>query len=404
MDRVRVCGTRDRGSIPREGIHMDNKLKILIFSLAYDPLWGGAEIAVKEITGRISNFQFDMITKKFSNNSLPQEKIGNINVHRIKTSKLLFPFFAYFKARKLHKKNNYDIAWSIMANRAGFATLFFKLNFPKIKFLLTLQEGDPFEYIKQRAGIIWPFVKPFFKKIFTKANYIQCISNYLANWAKEMRASCPIEVIPNGVDIERYKKQETRNKNNSETVLITTSRLVPKNGIEDLIDATKILIDEGYKIKTLILGEGPAHKNLKSQISNLKIEEKVSLLGYIDQKEIPSYLATADIFVRASLSEGLGNSFLEAMAAGLPVIGTPVGGIPDFLIDKQTGLFCKPRNPQSIAEQVKILTKDENLKNKIANNGEKLVFEKYNWTIISQKMQVVFNKLLIQNETIKKEH
>ncbi|MBU1092029.1 glycosyltransferase, partial [Patescibacteria group bacterium] len=96
--------------------------------------------------------------------------------------------------------------------------------------------------------------------------------------------------------------------------------------------------------------------------------------------------------------------FLEAMAAGLPVIGTPVGGIPDFLIDKQTGLFCKPRNPQSIAEQVKILTKDENLKNKIANNGEKLVFEKYNWTIISQKMQVVFNKLLIQNETIKKEH
>jgi len=385
---------------------MKTNKKILIFSLAYDPLWGGAEIAVKEITDRIPDAEFDMITKDFDKNSQrkpawrSQEIIGNINVHRIKTTKLLFPFCAYLKARKLHKKNNYAIAWSIMANRAGFATLFFKLNFPKIKFLLTLQEGDPFEYIKQRAGIIWPFVKYFFKKIFTKADYIQCISNYLANWAKEMKAKCPIEVIPNGVDIEKFNI--TTNKQEADkTVLITTSRLVPKNGIENLIDATKILIDEGYKIKTLILGEGPAHKNLKSQISNLKIEKKVSLLGHIDQKEIPTHLATADIFVRASISEGLGISFLEAMAVGLPVIGTPVGGITDFLEHKKTGLFAEPQNPKSIAEQVKILIKNKNLKNEIIENGKKLVFEKYNWDIISQKMQVVFNKLLSQNESIK---
>lgn len=135
---------------------MENKnKKILIFSLAYDPLWGGAEIAVKEITNRLPEWEFNMVTLNFGGKEKSHEKIGNINVHRINTPKLLFPFVAWLKARKLHKKNNYKIVWSIMANRAGFAGLFFKLNFPKVKFLLTLQEGDPFSYPKKRANFIY---------------------------------------------------------------------------------------------------------------------------------------------------------------------------------------------------------------------------------------------------------
>ncbi|MCF7835737.1 MAG: glycosyltransferase family 4 protein [Candidatus Marinimicrobia bacterium] len=382
---------------------METNKKILIFSLAYDPFWGGAEIAVKEITDRISDASFDMITLQFKKDWPKNEKKGNINIHRINTSKLLFPFTAYKKAKQLQKKNNYDIVWSIMANRAGFSALFFKLKFPNVKFLLTLQEGDPFEYIKKRAGIIWPFVKPFFKKIFTKADYIQAISKYLANWAKDMKATCPIEVIPNGVDTTKFQIQNNK-PNSKQITLITTSRLVPKNGIEDLIDATKILIDEGFRVKTIILGTGPLENNLKLKIENLKLQDAILLLGHVDQKEIPQYLSNSDIFVRASLSEGLGNSFLEAMASGLPVIGTKIGGIPDFIEHQVTGLFAEPKNPKSIAEQVKILIKNENLKNNIINNGKKLVFEKYNWGTISQKMQVVFSKILIQNETNKKEH
>lgn len=382
------------------------KPKILIFSLAYSPLWGGAELAVKEITDRIGDCEFDMVTKKFRKDSLKKERIGNINVYRINSSKLFFPFIAYFKARRLHKKNNYNIIWSIMANRASFAALFFKLNFPKIKFLLTLQEGDPFEYIEKRAGVIWPFIKFLFRKIFTKADYIQCISNYLADWAKRMGAKCPIEVIPNGVSLEIYKSCDreiyTQKEKRKETTIITTSRLVPKNGIADLIDATKILIDRGHKIKTLILGAGPLEKNLKFKIKNLsadrqdlKLQNKILLLGHVAQEKIPEYLMSADIFVRPSLSEGLGTSFLEAMAAGLPVVATPVGGILDFVKHEETGLFAESNNPQSVAEQIELLIKDEKLKNHIINNGKKLIFENYNWNIIAKKMQVVFSKILL---------
>ena len=83
----------------------------------------------------------------------------------------------------------------------------------------------------------------------------------------------------------------------------------------------------------------------------------------------------------------MGNSFIEAMAAGLPIIATPVGGIPDFLKDGETGLFCKVKDPKSIAEQVERLMNDDILRQKLKENGQKLVREKYDWNLIAKEMK-----------------
>jgi len=121
--------------------------------------------------------------------------------------------------------------------------------------------------------------------------------------------------------------------------------------------------------------------------------KRAFLLGSIPPDDAPKYLAASDIFIRPSLSEGLGSAFLEAMAAGVPIIGTRVGGIPDFLVDGETGLFCEAQNPQSIAEKIKLLLADETLRQKLITNGKKLVAEKYNWNIIVKQMEEIFNKI-----------
>jgi len=87
------------------------------------------------------------------------------------------------------------------------------------------------------------------------------------------------------------------------------------------------------------------------------------------------------------LSEGFGNSFVEAMAAGLPVIATPVGGIIDFLEDGQTGLLCEVNNPESISEQVTKLLESPDLGHKIVSNASSMVREKYDWEIIANRMK-----------------
>ena len=109
-----------------------------------------------------------------------------------------------------------------------------------------------------------------------------------------------------------------------------------------------------------------------------QLEEGITSMGRSNE---------ADIFIRPSLSEGFGNSFIEAMAAGLPVIATPVGGIVDFLESGSTGLFCEVHNPQSIAKQVEWLIADELLRKRIILNANSMVRERYQWDLIAKEMK-----------------
>ncbi len=363
-----------------------NKMKrVLIFSFAYEPVIGGAEVAVKEITSRISDVEFDMVTKRFDVSHKGLERIGNVNVYRINSSKLFFPIKAYLFGEKLHKQKPYDVVWSIMAAFAGFAALFFKMSFPNVKYVLTLQEGDPIGHIKRRAF----FVSPLFKRIFLKADIIQVISNYLGDFARSMGYKGRIEVIPNGVDVRKFENVRSSGSHKDKVVLITTSRLVVKNGVGDIIEALKYLPEN---VELQIVGVGPLEKELKQKVKSLQLEARVKFLGFIKYDDIQNCLHEADIFIRPSLSEGMGNSFIEAMAAGLPVIATPVGGIVDFLKDGETGLFCKVKNPRSIAEQVLKLINNSELKTKLVENAGCMVREKYEWDLVAKDMKErVFN-------------
>lgn len=399
--------------------------RVLIFSLAYYPdVVGGAEVAIKEITDRIphEDIIFDMVTLRFDSTLPKFERIGSVNVYRIgftlkspeiadlvrfplTLNKYIFPFIGFLKARALHRENHYDTAWSMMANYAGFAALFFKMRYSKVRFLLTLQEGDPIEYIEHRVR----FVYPLFKRIFLRADFVQTISHYLAGFARNMGYMGPLEVVPNAVNVAHFSQSYTEKeltilkhrlgKKEGEYFLITTSRMVTKNAVDEVIRALPLIPSN---LKFLILGIGPDEAMLRKLAKEMGVEDRVQFLGQVLHEDMPKYLKVSDIFIRPSRSEGLGNSFLEAMAAGLPVIATPVGGIPDFIFDpdqdpdkEPTGLFASINDPASIARQVERLIANPALRNRLFINGRTLVAEKYDWRLIAKNMKErVFDKLV----------
>lgn len=380
--------------------------RILIFSLTYIPFVGGAEVAVKEITDRIADgYEWDLITVRPSRNHPKFEKIGNVNVYRIgfannqvdnlskigfifRLNKILYPILAFMKAIRLNRERKYEGIWSIMAAYAGLAGLFFKTFNRKVKSILTLQEGDTSEHVKRKAGL-FSFL---LKKIFKQADYIQAISKYLISFAKDFDCDKDIVVIPNGVDLSKFTGDILIKDNKTNFKIITTSRLVEKNGLRDLILSLRYL-DDTYTLD--ILGTGPLSSELLNLVRENKLGERVNFVGTLSQSDMISYLRQSDVFVRPSLSEGLGNSFLEAMAIGLPIIGTAVGGIVDFLVDSETGLFCKVHNPEDIAEKIKIIKNDDNLRKKLIENGQKLVKEKYSWELIVRQFQSeIFDKIV----------
>ena len=208
-------------------------------------------------------------------------------------------------------------------------------------------------------------------------------------------------VIPNGVDvtnftkdINREERQKLRNElglHDSDVALVTSSRLVVKNGVGDVIKALPLLPPN---IKFVIIGEGYMKDELVKLADNLNVSDRIMFKGFVPHSDLPRYLKACDIFIRASLSEGLGNSFLEAMAAGLPTIGTPVGGIVDFLKEGETGYFCEPQNPQSIVVAINRYVSDPN-RNRVLENAKKLVLEKYDWDKIVVQMKQVFDNMAL---------
>ena len=399
--------------------------KILIFSLVYYPRFiGGAEVAIKEITDRISpeDIEFHMVTLWLDRDLPSFEKIGNVHVHRVgftgvmkepadslkfplHLNKYLLPILAYRKAKSLHQKHPFSGIWAMMANYSGFGGLFFKMTHPKIPFLLSLQEGDPIDYIKHRTR----FVAPLFRRIFTSADMVQTISHYLGDFAKDMGYEGDVVVVPNAVDTKAFGSKPSPEsletlkiklkKGSNDVFLITTSRLVIKNAVDDIVRALTLLPDN---VKFLILGIGYEEEKLRHLVNDLRLEDRVQFLGYIPHDEMPPFLHVSDVFIRPSLSEGFGNSFVEAMAAGIPVIATPVGGIVDFLFDPEknpvkqpTGLFCEVKNPESIARQVRKLLENPALREQIVLSARTMVFEKYDWSHIAEHMKnSVFKKLL----------
>ena len=405
--------------------------RVLIFSLTYYPFVGGAEVAMKEITDRLdpSEFEFEMITLRFDGTLPRVEKLGNITVHRIgftspgakvsdrsmplsgKIAKVLFPITAFLKARSLHRAKKFDLLWSLMANQAGFAALFFKWNYPTVPYFLELQDGRPFGEMKSRQPILRLFW-PLYRAVYVKANIVKCISTFIAVEARKVGYRGPLKVISNGVDVAKFsaavpeeKLEALRkkfDKKPGDIFLFTASRLVLSRGVEDVIQSLTYL---PANVKFLIAGTGEDQEKLELIARDLGVQNRVIFAGYVSHDELPAYLKISDIFVRPSLIEGMGNAFIEAFAAGVPVIGTQVGGIPDFLFDpdisneldpnvqrEPTGLFCGVQNPQSIAEAVERYLKEPELREKIVVNAKKLAAEKYDWTLIMRDMkEKIFN-------------
>lgn len=373
--------------------------KVLIFSIAYYPFVGGAEVAIKEITDRMEDIEWHMVTCLLDKKLPRVEVIGNVKIHRLNCSKYLFPFLGFWKGRSLHKKYPFDMTWSMMTF-AGFAGLFFKIFFNKIPSLLSLQEGTPLSEIKKKSWFVYPLLRYQFKK----ADQIQAISNFLATFAKDMGYQKDALVIPNGVTISNFSStipQKDKDilmtelgKKPEDIFLVTTSRLSYKNAVDDIIKALKYLPEN---ISLIIMGRGEEGCSLQKLAKDIGVSSRVKFLGLVSQTEIPAYFSVCDIFIRPSRSEGFGNSFIEAMAARLPVIATPVGGIVDFIDDKETGIFCSVDNPQSVADAVSFILENRELTLSIIVKAYERVVSRYDWDYLAKEMKTkVFDKMLYE--------
>jgi glycosyltransferase involved in cell wall biosynthesis len=158
-----------------------------------------------------------------------------------------------------------------------------------------------------------------------------------------------LEMVPNGVDLARFEPVAAPTSGEV-TTIATLANLRPEKGLAQLVEAAAIVTRKAPRARFVIWGEGALRADLEARIRTLGLTGRVEMRGAT--REPAQALKQCQIFVLASLSEASSNVVLEAMATGLPVVGTRVGGIPGLVDDQRTGLLVPPDNAPALAEAI----------------------------------------------------
>ncbi len=236
------------------------------------------------------------------------------------------------------------------------------------------------------------FLSPYFRKgsllnrfrvliakfLIPRPDCIRVVSIRIKESLKKLRCRPKTEpvVLPIFVDIEKIKKATVKTDLHKkypqfDFIILMASRLTAEKNISLAIEAMKRVIKIHPKTGLIIVGEGSEEKNLKSQISNLKINENVIIENWTDDPI--SYYKTANLFLLTSNYEGYGRTVVEAMASGCPVIMTDVGLAGEILIDKKDGLVIPVGNEKKLAEGILKLIENRDLRAELSRNAEKIM-------------------------------
>ena len=208
-----------------------------------------------------------------------------------------------------------------------------------------------------------------------------------------------VVTIHNGIDAQRYdlridsiRKREELEVGTTSFLIAQIGRLNQQKGLRCLIQAASLVLEKYPKALFLLIGEGPLEGELRREVEELGLSQSVRFLGWRD--DVPEILACVDLFVLASLWEGLPYTLLEAMAAGLPVVATDVGGCREVVLDGETGLLVPPRAPEALAQAIMMLLSERNLLQGMAEKGRERVAEHFSIEVMIEKTEAVYNALI----------
>ena len=209
-----------------------------------------------------------------------------------------------------------------------------------------------------------------------------------------------VSVVPNGVDIEKFKpagKEYARNMLNlpqDKKIVLFVGALKKIKGVDYLIEAAKSFLDTNISLYMVGRDDG-MKKSLEKRAHELKIDNHIKFTGPVNHEDIPLWLSASDILVLPSLSEGRPNVILEAFACEVPVVATNVGGIPELMINGETGYLVTAKNPMELSEKVNKLLEDRDLRIKMGKFGRMTIIQRgLTWETHAKKTIKIYSKLL----------
>lgn len=312
------------------------------------------------------------------------------------------------KSFLLFSKNVFKLLCSLLRNRPKIVhihtssylafwekSVFFvisKLLFSKVVLHIHGAEFDLFYNNSSPSG------KYLIRKILNIADVVIVLSKSWNIFFSEILDDNKIAVIPNGVYSSKFiSKKITLNKHEHIVQVLFLGNLVERKGVNDILSIVPIVINKFQNVNFLFAGSEEVSGDilkLKNECIRMGIERFVTFISDFNNDDKIRLLHEADIYLLPSYAEGLPISLLEAMAAGLPVISTHVGGIPEVVEDEVNGFLIAPGDCIGLANRIIELVKNSELREIISQNNKEKVRTKYDWKIVANNIFNVYDELL----------
>ena len=368
-------------------------MKIAILVSGFPPKQlAGTEIATHNIAKHLTMRGHEVHVITTLDKGLSKESIvEGFYAHRIKTIERLgfgpisFSIKSLFLINKIHP----DILHSQSILRTGLTCFITKKLFKK-HYIAYCQGSDIYSS--------WMFKKVISRLVLKNADAVIALTGDMKREIKKIYDR-DIIVIPNGINLERFEnlsREDIRRRlkiKEDEKVIVFVGTLRPVKGVKYLIKTMKIITQKGTDTRLMLVGDGVDRGKLEGLVEELDLGKYVKFIGKVPNEEVPEYMVASDVFVLPSLSESFGIVNLEAMASGLPIVATKVGGLPEVVKDGETGFLVEPRNPEQIAEKVLLIFEDDELRERISENNKKKAKE-YSWESVVKRLEKVYQNYL----------
>ncbi len=398
---------------------------LLVSDVSISDVIGGAERVLFEQSTRLAQRGHDVhiLTRKLPGHRQNEESIQGVSEWRYdvdvkgsisyirssrKNSRQLFEY--------LHGKYNFDCI-NIHQPFSAIGVVQSPLS-RKMKKIYTCLSFSFEEYISRNVGPENFLARPLYlvnvyarkwieKWILDKCDEIVVLSLFTQDklWNAHNVTSEKISIIPGGVDLKRFRpfgdKMEIRQRLNipqDRVVLLTVRNLVQRMGLENLVHSLRIIIDKAPDLFLVLGGSGPLKDSLAALMRQMGLESHIRFTGFISEDELPDYYRMADFFVLPTRElEGFGLVTLEAMASGLPVMGTPIGGTQEILGKFDQHFLFKDSSADAMAalifESYQRIRENPKIWEEMSLRCQKFVERNYSWEKNVGALENIFDRI-----------
>ena len=380
-------------------------MKIMLLIHEYPPIGGGGATLAYFLARQfaLQGHSVCVLTSRIEGTE-PFEQCNGVEVFRINSLRVSrlnpkifelagFCIFGFLKGLRVLKRYRPDVIQAIFGLPAGLAA--WALTRVRVAPYVVYIGGSDVPGIPVgRFQFISRLTLPIIRRVWRDSEAVIACSKGIRQMAHRTAPDLPIDIIPDGVDWQRFQKKAAEDYTKQKVVkILTVGRIVPRKGFQYLLESLPFLIKEARRnFQVQIVGEGPIRPQLERLVKKTHLEDKVEFTGAVNYERLRGLYQKADIFVLPSLAEGMPCTILEAMACGLPVIATSVQGSEEVVQDGVNGFLVRPRDPAKLGQALVKLINDPNYARRMGEQA-RIMSKKYDWSKIAASYLATYEKL-----------